>query len=358
MREPAVETAHHADSDVAAKIYFLIYWKERNKENKMSTSTTIIMAIIISFAVSVILCPIVIPILKKMKFGQYIREVGPKSHQSKTGTPTMGGMIILAGVIVTSLIFMIVEKNTKIAPVLFMTVGFGLIGFIDDYIKVVKKRNLGLTEIQKFSLQVVVTAVFCVYMIKYIGTSTIIPFTGGYEITMPTWLFVIFLFIAVIGTVNGANFTDGLDGLATSVTIIIAVFFTMVSIGTGLEPISAAFVGALMGFFLYNVYPARVFMGDTGSLALGGYVATIAFVLKMPIFIVIVAFIYLIEVISVMMQVTWFKYTKKKYGEGRRIFKMAPLHHHFQESGYTETQVVAAFAVVTAILCLIGYLGL
>ena len=340
------------------KIYFLIYWKERNKENKMSTSTTIIMAIIISFAVSVILCPIVIPILKKMKFGQYIREVGPKSHQSKTGTPTMGGMIILAGVIVTSLIFMIVEKNTKIAPVLFMTVGFGLIGFIDDYIKVVKKRNLGLTEIQKFSLQVVVTAVFCVYMIKYIGTSTIIPFTGGYEITMPTWLFVIFLFIAVIGTVNGANFTDGLDGLATSVTIIIAVFFTMVSIGTGLEPISAAFVGALMGFFLYNVYPARVFMGDTGSLALGGYVATIAFVLKMPIFIVIVAFIYLIEVISVMMQVTWFKYTKKKYGEGRRIFKMAPLHHHFQESGYTETQVVAAFAVVTAILCLIGYLGL
>ena len=324
----------------------------------MSTSTTIIMAIIISFAVSVILCPIVIPILKKMKFGQYIREVGPKSHQSKTGTPTMGGMIILAGVIVTSLIFMIVEKNTKIAPVLFMTVGFGLIGFIDDYIKVVKKRNLGLTEIHKFSLQVVVTAVFCVYMIKYIGTSTIIPFTGGYEITMPTWLFVIFLFIAVIGTVNGANFTDGLDGLATSVTIIIAVFFTMVSIGTGLEPISAAFVGALMGFFLYNVYPARVFMGDTGSLALGGYVAAIAFVLKMPIFIVIVAFIYLIEVISVMMQVTWFKYTKKKYGEGRRIFKMAPLHHHFQESGYTETQVVAAFAVVTAILCLIGYLGL
>mgnify|MGYP002553968534 FL=1 len=324
----------------------------------MSTSTTIIMAIIISFAVSVILCPIVIPILKKMKFGQYIREVGPKSHQSKTGTPTMGGMIILAGVIVTSLIFMIVEKNTKIAPVLFMTVGFGLIGFIDDYIKVVKKRNLGLTEIQKFSLQVVVTAVFCVYMIKYIGTSTIIPFTGGYEITMPTWLFVIFLFIAVIGTVNGANFTDGLDGLATSVTIIIAVFFTMVSIGTGLESISAAFVGALMGFFLYNVYPARVFMGDTGSLALGGYVAAIAFVLKMPIFIVIVAFIYLIEVISVMMQVTWFKYTKKKYGEGRRIFKMAPLHHHFQESGYTETQVVAAFAVVTAILCLIGYLGL
>lgn len=148
------------------KIYFLIYWKERNKENKMSTSTTIIMAIIISFAVSVILCPIVIPILKKMKFGQYIREVGPKSHQSKTGTPTMGGMIILAGVIVTSLIFMIVEKNTKIAPVLFMTVGFGLIGFIDDYIKVVKKRNLGLTEITKIFIAGCCNQQFFVYICK------------------------------------------------------------------------------------------------------------------------------------------------------------------------------------------------
>ena len=231
----------------------------------MSTSTTIIVAIIMSFAVSVILCPIVIPLLKKMKFGQYIREVGPKSHQSKAGTPTMGGMIILASVIVTSLVFMFVEKNTKIVPVLFMVIGFGIIGFTDDYIKVVKKRNLGLTEIQKLVAQFVVTAVFCFYIVKVsgLGTATIIPFTNGMEVTMPIWLFVPFLFIVVLGTVNGANLTDGLDGLATSVTIIIAVFFTTVAIGTGLEPISAAFVGALLGFFLYNVYPARVFMGDT-----------------------------------------------------------------------------------------------
>ena len=166
------------------------------------------------------------------------------------------------------------------------------------------------------------------------------------------------MFIAVIGTVNGSNFTDGLDGLDTSVTIIIAVFFTTVSAGTGMESISAAFVGALMGFFLYNVYPARVFMGDTGSLALGGYVAAIAFMLKMPLFILIIAFIYLIEVISVILQVLWFKYTRIRFGKGRRIFKMAPLHHHFQESGYTETQVVAAFAIVTAILCLIGYVAM
>lgn len=326
----------------------------------MSTSTSIIVAVIIAFALSIILCPFVIPMLRKMKFGQYIREEGPKSHQSKTGTPTMGGMIILAGVIVTSLIFIIFEHNYKIVPILFVTIGFGLIGFLDDYIKVVKKRNLGLTEIQKMAGQVIVSAIFCVYLILYSGngTTVIIPFTHGQEWTMPTWLFAIFVLIAVIGTVNGANFTDGLDGLATSVTIVIAVFFTAVSVGTGTEPISAAFVGALMGFFLYNVYPARVFMGDTGSLALGGYVAAIAFVLKMPFFILIVAFIYLMEVISVMLQVSWFKYTKKKYGEGRRIFRMAPIHHHFQEGGYTETQVVAAFAITTAILCMIGYLAL
>ena len=328
----------------------------------MSTSTTIIAAIIISFAVSVILCPIVIPMLKKLKFGQYIREEGPKSHQSKSGTPTMGGMIILASVIVTSLIFMFVCKNTRIVPVLFMVIGFGIIGFLDDYIKVVKKRNLGLTEIQKLVAQIVVTAIFCFYIVKYsgLGTTTIIPFTNGMEVTMPMWLFIPFLFLAVLGTVNGANLTDGLDGLATGVTVIIAVFFTAVAAGTksGLEPISAAFVGALLGFFLYNVYPARVFMGDTGSLALGGFVSSMAFMLKMPIFIVIVACIYLLESLSDIIQVSWFKYTKKKYGEGRRVFKMAPIHHHFQESGYAETQVVAAFAIATAMLCLIGYLAL
>lgn len=323
----------------------------------MSTSTTIIVAIIMSFAVSVILCPIVIPLLRKMKFGQYIREEGPKSHQSKAGTPTMGGMIILASVIVTSLVFIFVEKNIRIVPVLFMIIGFGIIGFADDYIKVVKKRNLGLTEIQKIIAQLVVTAVFCFYIMKYsgLGTTIIIPFTGGMEITMPEWLFIPFLFLVVLGTVNGANLTDGLDGLATSVTIIIAVFFTTVAIGTGLEPICAALVGALLGFFLYNVYPARVFMGDTGSLALGGFVAAMAFMLKMPIFIIIVAFIYLVEALSDIIQVAWFKYTKKKYGQGRRVFKMAPLHHHFQESGYAETQIVAAFAIVTAILCLVAY---
>ena len=317
----------------------------------------VVIPVLISFAISLVLGPVVIPFLRRLKMGQTERELGVQSHLKKNGTPTMGGVIFLIATTVTSLFY--IKDYPMIIPVLFLTLGFGLIGFLDDYLKVVLKRSDGLLPWQKMALQIVVTAVFAFYLVNYSNVSLTmrIPFWSGHYLNLG-WFAVPVLFFAVIGTVNGVNFTDGLDGLATSVTIIIAVFFTMVSIGTGLEPISAAFVGALMGFFLYNVYPARVFMGDTGSLALGGYVAAIAFVLKMPIFIVIVAFIYLIEVISVMMQVTWFKYTKKKYGEGRRIFKMAPLHHHFQESGYTETQVVAAFAVVTAILCLIGYLGL
>ena len=321
--------------------------------------TNIIFGIIMSFVISIILCPIVIPILKKVKFGQYIREEGPESHKSKAGTPTMGGMIILFSLIVTSLFF--IKDYPKIVPILFVTIGFGIVGFLDDFIKVVMKRNEGLNQIQKMLCEIVITAIFAFYMVKYsgMGTEIIIPFTHGQTVDMG-WLFIPMLFFVVLGTVNGANFTDGLDGLATSVTLMIAVFFMVVSIGTnsGIAPVTAALAGALMGFLLFNVYPARVFMGDTGSLALGGFVSSMAFMLKMPIFIVIVACIYLLESLSDIIQVSWFKYTKKKYGEGRRVFKMAPLHHHFQESGYAETQVVAAFAIATAMLCLIGYLAL
>lgn len=322
--------------------------------------TNIIFGIILSFVISITLCPIVIPFLKKIKFGQYIREEGPESHKSKAGTPTMGGMIILVSMIITSLFF--VKDYPKIVPVLFVTVGFGIVGFIDDFIKVVMKRNEGLNQIQKMLCEIVITTIFAIYMVKYseIGTEIIIPFTNGSTVKMGIALYVIMLFIAVLGTVNGANFTDGLDGLATSVTLMISIFFMVVSIGTksGIEPITAALTGALLGFFLFNVYPARVFMGDTGSLALGGFVAATAYMLKMPLFILIVAFIYLIEIVSVMIQVTYFKITKKIYGEGRRIFKMTPIHHHFEKCGYMETQIVAAFAIITAMLCLIGYIAL
>ena len=209
---------------------------------------------------------------------------------------------------------------------------------------------------QKMALQIVITAIFAYYMVKVAGVSLemLLPFSGGKYLNIG-WIAVPLLFVAVIGTVNGVNFTDGLDGLASSVTVIVATFFSVVAIGTqsGIAPITCAVVGALLGFLLFNVYPARVFMGDTGSLALGGFVASSAFMMQMPLYIAVVGLIYLVEVLSVIIQVTYFKKTG-----GKRIFKMAPIHHHFELCGWSETRVVAVFSIVTAILCLVAYLGL
>jgi len=297
--------------------------------------------------------PVIIPILRKLKMGQTEREEGVQSHLKKAGTPTMGGVIILGSIVLTSVIY--IKDYPKLIPILFVTLGFGLIGFLDDYLKVVMKRSDGLFPKQKMGLQILVTAVFAFYLIK---TETpmgwLIPFSGGKYIEWG-WLSIPFLFIVVIGTVNGVNFTDGLDGLASSVTVLVATFFTVVAIGTksGIEPITCAVVGALLGFLLFNVYPASVFMGDTGSLALGGFVASTAYMLQMPFFIAIVGLIYLIEVLSVMIQVTYFKKTG-----GKRIFKMAPIHHHFELCGWSETKVVAVFSIITAILCLIALMAM
>ena len=317
-----------------------------------------ILAIIISFAISAVLCPIVIPFLHKLKFGQQVRDDGPQAHLKKQGTPTMGGLIILSSIIITSLFY--IRDYPKVIPVLFVTVGFGIIGFLDDYIKIVMKRSEGLNPKQKLLGQIVITAIFTYYLISAdgVGTEMLIPFTGGFYggIMLDLgWLFVPAVFFIVLGTDNGVNFTDGLDGLCTSVTILVATFFTIVALGegSGISPITGAVVGSLLGFLLFNVYPAKVFMGDTGSLALGGFVAASAFMMRMPIFIAIVGFIYLAEVLSVMIQVTYFKKTG-----GKRIFKMAPIHHHFELCGWSETRVVAVFSTVTAILCLIAYLGL
>lgn len=313
------------------------------------------MPVVISFGISVVLCPIIIPFLRKLKFGQYVRDDGPESHLKKAGTPTMGGLVILVSILLTSLIY--IRRYPDIIPVLFMTLGFGIIGFLDDYIKVVMKRSLGLKPLQKMFGQFIVTAIFVYYYfnVAKIEASIVIPFTGGMAFTMPDWLFIIFVFIVVLGTVNGVNFTDGLDGLASGVTAIVATFFTVaaLAVNAAMAPITGAVVGSLLGFLLFNTYPARVFMGDTGSLALGGFVASIALMLRMPLFIVIVGLIYLVEVISVMLQVGYFKLT-----HGKRIFKMAPIHHHFELSGFSETQVVAAFSIVTAILCLLGLMAM
>ena len=317
-------------------------------------NAAIILPILISFAISAALGPVVIPLLRRLKFGQTERDDGPKSHLKKTGTPTMGGLMILAGVILTSLIY--VKDYPRIVPVLFVTAGFGIIGFLDDYIKIMLHRSEGLTPPQKMLGQFLVTGIFVFYLYNLKGgdMAMLIPFWPGHYLHLG-WLVVPVAFLAIIGTVNGANFTDGLDGLASSVTLLIATFFSVVAVGTqsGLHPITCAVVGSLMGFLLFNVYPASVFMGDTGSLALGGFVAATAYMMDMPIFILIVALIYWVEILSVMIQVTYFKLSG-----GKRIFRMAPIHHHFELGGWSETRVVAVFSIVTALLCLVGILAL
>ena len=322
-----------------------------------------ILAIIIAFAVSAILCPIVIPFLHKLKFGQQVRDDGPQAHLKKQGTPTMGGLVILTSIIVTSLFYL--RDHPKIIPVLFVTVGFGIIGFLDDYIKIVMKRSEGLNPKQKLLGQFVITGIFCWYLItsEEVGTSMLIPFTGGFDrgyFLDLGWLFVPFLFFVTLGTDNGVNFTDGLDGLCTSVTILVATFMTVVAVGenTGISPITGAVVGSLLGFLLFNVYPARVFMGDTGSLALGGFVASSAFMMQIPLFIAVVGLIYLVEVLSVIIQVTYFKKTG-----GKRIFKMAPFHHHLELGGWTgkkwtEKELVALFSTVSLVCAVISFLGI
>lgn len=313
-----------------------------------------VVPVIISFAVSVILSPVIIPFLKKLKAGQTVRDDGPKTHLKKSGTPTMGGIIILLSVVITSIFY--VRDYPEILPVLFLTLGFGIIGFLDDYIKVVLKRSMGLTPFQKLAGQIVVTGIFAHYVtqILKINLAMKVPFVNEQSLDFGIWNIPI-MFVIVLATVNGTNFTDGLDGLASSVTVIVATFFSVVAIGTesGIEPVTCAVAGALLGFLLFNVYPASVFMGDTGSLALGGFVAAAAYMMQMPLFIPIVGLIYAVEVISVVLQVVYYKISG-----GKRILKMAPLHHHFELCGWSETRIVACFSIVTAILCLVALMML
>lgn len=317
----------------------------------------VVIPVLLAFAVSAVLGPFVIPFLRRLKVGQTERKE-LESHLKKNGTPTMGGIMIIAAIVVTSLFY--VKDYPKIVPILFMMIGFGVIGFLDDYLKVVLRRSDGLLPWQKMLLQIVVTTIFAVYMVRYsdVALTMLIPFSGGKYLNIG-WAAIPLMYLAVIGTVNGVNFTDGVDGLVSSVTIMVATFFSVVAIGTnaGIEPITCAVAGALLGFLLFNVYPASIFMGDTGSLALGGFVAATAYLLQMPLFILIVGLIYLAEVISVMLQVSYFKYTKKKTGTGKRIFRMTPIHHHFELGGWSETRVVAVFSIVTALLCMVALLG-
>ncbi|MGL4345489.1 MAG: phospho-N-acetylmuramoyl-pentapeptide-transferase [Cellulosilyticaceae bacterium] len=312
----------------------------------------VLYAVLIAFFLNIVISPFIIPLLQRLKFGQNVRNDGPNSHLKKSGTPTMGGVIILTSMTLTSLLF--IPGNKELHTILFVTLGFGIIGFLDDYIKIVKKRSLGLKPMQKIIGQLIVTLIFA-YLIKfYIGldTSIILPFAGQKQIDLGIvyWPFLVFVVLAVV---NAVNLTDGLDGLASGVTVLVATYFAAIAwaLQSNALPIAAAAVGSLLGFLLFNSYPAKVFMGDTGSLALGGFVVSIAFVLKMPLFILIVGIIYVIENLSVIIQVMYYKKTKK------RFFKMAPIHHHFELCGWPETKVVTVFCIITAMMCLIGLIA-
>ncbi|MCD7854312.1 MAG: phospho-N-acetylmuramoyl-pentapeptide-transferase [Clostridiales bacterium] len=315
--------------------------------------TAAVYSILISFVFNVILCPVVIPLLRRLKFGQNVRDDGPETHLVKAGTPTMGGIMILLSLLLSSLFF--IKGNSDGVIVLFMTLGYGIIGFIDDYIKVVKKRSLGLRAWQKIVLQLVVTGIFIYYIYNYtdIGTAVYVPFMKGFEIDLGV-LFIPFVIFAVLGTVNAVNLTDGLDGLASGVTVLVTLFFMFAALklSSGVLPIAGAAAGSLLGFLLFNSYPAKVFMGDTGSLALGGFLAAVAVLFKMPLFLIVVGIIYVLEALSVILQVGYFKLT-----HGKRIFKMAPLHHHFEKCGWNETKVVAVFYIITSIAVLVGFLA-
>ncbi len=312
-----------------------------------------ILPILLSLVVVIVILPALIPALRRFKFGQTEREDGPESHLKKNGTPTMGGIAILVGILVPSLFYL--RSCPEIIPVLMMTIGFGIIGCIDDFLKVVKKSSDGLSVIQKMALQFVLTSGFLVYFFLVEKKEAIvhIPFTE-YCFTMPTWLFCIFVFFVVLGTVNGTNLTDGLDGLVSSVTCVVALFFIVVTrqAAPGMEPMSGLLLGGLMGFLLFNSHPAKVFMGDTGSLAIGGWLSSMCILLYDPLLIIIVGFIYLVESISVMLQVGCFKLT-----HGKRLFRMAPIHHHFELGGMTEIQIDTLFTVITMIMCFVELLS-
>ena len=317
-----------------------------------------LIAIICAFAVSAVLCPLLIPVLRKLKFGQNERAEGPESHLKKAGTPTMGGIAILGAIIIVGGIFCIFYPENL--SVLLVTAGFGAVGFCDDYLKVVKKNTKGLKPLYKMAGQFVITTAFVIYLLafKKNGTEIIVPFT---KTTIDLgFLYVPFVYLVMLATDNGVNFSDGVDGLCSSVTCVVAAFFGYFAAtwgalpgGDDLSPVCGCVIGALMGFLISNLHPAKVFMGDTGSLALGGFVGSIALVLKLPLLILFVGVIYACELLSVIIQVTYFKKT-----HGKRIFRMAPIHHHFELGGWSETKVVGVFTIVTVIGGAIGLLGL
>lgn len=315
--------------------------------------------LLLSFVISIVFSIIIIPILRKLKVGQIERTDGPESHLKKQGTPTMGGVIIAITLIVTSLFLYFYEYRqsepevaSKIIPLVFVSLGFGFVGFTDDFKKLRYKNTKGLKPLYKMFGLLIISVVYTLFLVKFLnmGTDTYIPIIKKY-VTMPIWLYIPFAIFVLLGTTNAINLTDGVDGLSSSVTTIILTCLVAISIILGVKEITIVgtiLIGACLGFLLFNLHPAKVFMGDTGSLLLGGAIAGIALYLKMPLILIIIALVPIIETVSVMIQVTYYKKT------GKRIFKMAPIHHHFELCGWKEGKIVSIFSLLTLVCCIIG----
>ncbi|WP_315905731.1 phospho-N-acetylmuramoyl-pentapeptide-transferase [Priestia koreensis] len=312
----------------------------------------ILFTIAVAFLITVILSPFFIPFLRRLKFGQSIREEGPKSHQKKSGTPTMGGIMIILAIVVTTLIMTnkYLEPTVDTYLLLFVTFGYGLLGFLDDFIKVVLKRNLGLTSKQKFIGQVLIAIIF--YLVaKQFDLSTVVSIPGTEFSVDLGWFYVVFIIFWLVGFSNAVNLTDGLDGLVSGTSAIAFGAFGVLAWNTGQFDVAifcVAVVGAVLGFLVFNAYPAKVFMGDTGSLALGGAIATVAILMKLEILLIVIGGIFVIETLSVILQVASFKTT------GKRIFKMSPLHHHYELVGWTEWRVVMTFWAIGLLCAMLG----
>ena len=320
--------------------------------------------LVLSFILTVVISLVIIPILRKLKVGQIERDDGPQSHLKKQGTPTMGGIIIIISMLIVcvGLYFYYTKKRLEpeiaknIVPLLLVSIGFGIIGFIDDFKKLVLKNTKGLKPAAKMAGLLIVAVAYTIFLTKVMGNGTdiFIPFAKTY-ITMPIWLYIPFAIFVMLATTNAINLTDGIDGLSSSVTTIILTCLTVIGIILNVKEITlfgSALSGACLGFLLFNLYPSKVMMGDTGSLLLGGAVSAMALYLKMPLLLVIIAIIPVIETLSVMIQVVHYKKT------GNRIFKMAPLHHHFELSGWKENKVVSVFSIITLVACIIGLLAI
>ncbi len=315
--------------------------------------------LITTFITAIILGFIIIPILRKLKVGQIERDDGPQSHLKKQGTPTMGGIIMIIAMILVvtgAYIFLSIQEQKETAnrliPMLILTIGFGVIGFIDDFKKLVLKNTKGLKPSYKMLGLLLISVIYVVYLVEglHIGTDTYIPILKIY-INIPIYFYIPFAIVVILGTTNAINLTDGIDGLSSSVSAIIITCLTVIGMITGMKEIAlfgSIVIGAVLGFLMFNLHPAKVFMGDTGSLLLGGVISAIALYLKMPLLLLVIALIPVLETISVMIQVVYFKKT------GKRFFKMAPLHHHFELTGWKESKVVIIFSLVTLVLCMIG----